>query len=79
MGRSPMESGSARLMNCKGVNGEPFVEGEDRIDKGEWPVGVDKAKEGMNGNDGSGVRGGLGGDLISAASSKVEELIHLSS
>lgn len=33
-GRSSAESGSARRMNCSGVNGEPFVEGDDPIDRG---------------------------------------------
>jgi hypothetical protein len=67
-------------MNCKGVNGEPFVEGEDFNDCGLWPVGVDRLKEGTQDPIGSGVWGGKGGvSRFSGASIKVVELIHFSS
>jgi len=32
VGRSNAESSSARRMNCIGVSGEPFVEGDEPID-----------------------------------------------
>jgi hypothetical protein len=76
-GRSTGASESARLMNCKGVKGEPFVEGEDFNDCGLWPLGVDREKEGTKGTLGSGVRGDSGG--VSGASVNVAELIHFSS
>jgi len=87
-GRSNVASGSARRMNCSGVSGEPFAEGDDAIDRGLCPVGVISEKVGTNEYFGSGVLGGTGGDrilvgfafvVISAASSNVAELIHFSS
>jgi len=45
-GRISKGSCSARLMNCKGVNGEPFVDGEDFNDCGLVPLGVDKENAG---------------------------------
>jgi len=65
-------------MNCKGVNGEPAVEGLDLTERGLRPDGVVNAKEGSS--LGSGVRGGSKGVLVSSGvSSRVEELIHFSS
>lgn len=78
-GRKRGASGSARLMNCKGVNGEPFVDGLDFSDCGLAPFGVDRENEGIW-PFGSGVRGGSGGVASgSGASSRVVELIHFSS
>jgi hypothetical protein len=33
-GRMKEVSGSARRINCNGVNGEPFVEGDDLTERG---------------------------------------------
>lgn len=66
-------------MNCRGVNGEPLVEGDDLTDCGLLLVGVERAKVGTKGNLGSGVRGGNGGEVTSAASSNDAEFIHFSS
>jgi hypothetical protein len=63
-GRRSEESGSARLMNCKGVKGDPLVEGDDLMDCGLCPLGVKREKDGTKGTFGSGVRGGSGGVLI---------------
>lgn len=85
VGRKRDGSISARLMNCMGVRGEePFREGDaDRIDRGLWLLGLDKAKEGINGTIGSGVfgRGGISVASVpgSGCSNKVAELIHFSS
>jgi len=81
MGRSiDMErSGSARRMNCKGVRGEPLVEGEDLMERGLCPLGVIREKVGTNGRDGSGVRGAAGGVVSSFPSMRVAELIHFGS
>lgn len=34
IGRNNVGSGSARLMNWRGVSGEPLFEGDDRIERG---------------------------------------------
>ena len=77
------DSGSARRMNCSGVNGEPLDDGVERRERGLCPEGVDRAKEGRKDPLGSGVRGGCGGDpallAISTASANVAELIQRSS
>lgn len=50
------------------------------MERGLWPLGVDRMKDGTKGMVGSGVRGGAGGlDSSSGASRSVAELIHLSS
>lgn len=75
------DSISARRMNCNGVRGDPPVEGVFR-DRGLWPLGVDRAKEGRNGAPGSGVRGGGGrggGDMLLPDARRLTELIHFSS
>ena len=78
-----MLSGSARLIYCKGVKGEPWIEGDDLSERGLWPLGVISENDGLNGKVGSGVRGGGGGWCgefsISGASNNVAELIHFCS
>lgn len=60
------------------MSGEP---GEDvvLIDFGLAPLGVDREKYGTNESFGSGVLGGCGGLIITAACERLVELIHLSS
>ncbi len=65
-------------MNCKACSGEPG-EGEVLRDCGLFPLGVERANDGRYGSLGSGVFGGLGGEIISAACPSVDELIHFSS
>lgn len=76
-------SGSARLMYCKGVKGEPCIEGDDLSERGLWPLGVIIENDGMKGKVRSGVRGGSGswgGEFSdSGASNNVAELIHFCS
>ncbi len=86
IGRSSAASGSARRINCSGVSGEPFVEGDDTIDLGLCPVGVRSENVGTKECLGSGVLGGAGGEptvpaivVTSAALSNVAELIQFSS
>jgi len=76
-GRSNERSESAFRMNCNGVNGDPFVEGEDMRERGLCALGVIRAKVGKNGKVGSGVLGTGGG--LPCASSRVAELIHFGS
>lgn len=76
IGRNPGPACSASRMNCMGVNGDPDDE-VDLIERGLWPLGVNNEKDGTRGPLGSGVRGGVPG--VSGASSRVAELIHLSS
>jgi hypothetical protein len=81
-GRNVGAEGSALRINCRGVRpvrGEPFEEGVDFREWGLVPDGVDKENEGKTPPRGSGVRGVSGNSLTSEASSKVAELIHLSS
>jgi len=79
IGRNPGPVCSASRMNFIGVNGDPDDE-IDLIERGLWPLGVDNEKDGTKGPLGSGVRGGSGGvPRVSGASSRVAELIHLSS
>jgi len=83
-GRSKVLSGSARLIYCKGVKGEPWTEGDDLRERGLWPLGVISENDGLKGKVGSGVRGGGGGNeggefSISGASNSVAELIHFCS
>ena len=69
-------------MYCNAVRGdEVFKDGEDDgIERGLWPVGVRREKDGMKGPVGSGVFGGSGGGVDRCEeSSKVAELIHFSS
>jgi hypothetical protein len=76
-------SGSARLIYCKGVKGEPWIEGDDLSERGLWPLGVISENDGMKGKVRSGVRGGGGGwggeFSVSGASITVAELIHFCS
>jgi len=76
-GRRRDKSTSARRMNCKGVRGEPLVEGEDLSERGLCPLGVTSEKDGKKGCVGSGVRG-CAGVSNSCNSNNVAELIHLS-
>lgn len=84
-GRNPGDSLSARLMNCRAVNGEPPGDDPDLSERGLAPLGVDKANEGTNGNFGSGVFGGTGwpwedeASIVCIAWASVVELIHFSS
>lgn len=80
-GRNIGVSGSARRMNCRAVNGEPFVEGVDFSDRGLFPEGLDIENDGRCPRAfGSGVRGGSGGESpTSGASDNVAALIHRSS
>jgi hypothetical protein len=48
-GRRRERSTSARRMNCKGVSGEPLVEGEDFSERGLCPLGVTSEKDGTKG------------------------------
>lgn len=61
------DSRSTRRMNCKACRGDPGE--EDCTDRGLVPFGVDRAKEGMWGSFGSGVRGGSGGLRATGSSS----------
>lgn len=79
VGRRPASAAtSARLMNCKGVNGEEFTEEVDFIDWGLLPFTDDKVNNDIPVS--SGVRGACGGVvMISGASNRVLELNHFSS
>jgi len=48
-GRRRERSTSARRINCKGVSGEPLVEGEDFSERGVCPLGVTSEKDGTKG------------------------------
>jgi len=58
-GRKRDRSTSARRINCKGVSGEPLVDGEDFSECGLCPLGVTSENDGKRGCVGSGVRGGV--------------------
>ena len=77
-GRYDKSAISARRMNWRACSGEPG-EGEVLSDCGLFPLGVESANDGKYGSLGSGVFGGLGGEMISAACPSVDELIHFSS
>ena len=70
-------STSARLMNCRGVNGDPAGEGVCTVDV-RVPSGVDKANDGRDGVKDSGVPGDLVERLASLPLLSVEALIHRS-
>lgn len=77
-GRYDKSAISTRRINCRACSGEPG-EGEVLSECGLFPLGVERAKDGKKGSLGSGVFGGLGGEMISAACPSVDELIHFSS
>jgi len=56
---------SARRMNWIAVRGDTGLPdgGDVPMERGLFPVGVDRRKEGVTGPDGSGVCGAAGGDL----------------
>jgi len=60
------DSLSARLRNCKGVSGDPGDD-VDLIDFGLLPLGVESANDGIGESLGSGVFGGFGKAIASAA------------
>lgn len=45
-GRSKVLSPSAFRINCRGVSGDPLVDGDDFMERGLCPFGVIREKEG---------------------------------